>query len=62
MRRPDPTFEPTAAICTGCGQPCMTTQVDVGLGEVDVWGFRVNHQDHQIRSDCCEAAVTDAGD
>jgi len=30
MRRPDPTFEPTAAICTGCGQPWMTAKVREG--------------------------------
>jgi hypothetical protein len=56
-----PDIDQGSGICSSCGRPCTAVMVDEGIGPYEYWGSRGVHHDYQIESDCCGAAIAEAG-
>ena len=39
--------------CSDCEKECKAIEVDVGLGDLEFWGYVSRHVDMAIVSDCC---------
>jgi len=44
-------------ICSDCGEVCIATKTDFGIGTTEAWGVVSTHHDWQIASDCCHADI-----
>ena len=41
--------------CSDCEKECAAIELDVGLGDVEFWGYCSNHTEIAIVSDCCSS-------
>ena len=48
-------------ICTECGKPCGSIEIDEGIGSYEYWGAPGVHHDYRTVSDCCEAEIGENG-
>jgi len=48
--------------CSECGNPCVPTPYDAGIGPYEYWGYQQVHQDWRVASACCDVDVVERFD
>lgn len=49
-----PDYWRVSELCSGCGQPAETTEIDFGIGAYEFWGACGVDTDVQTVTTCCE--------
>lgn len=48
-------------VCESCGEECIPTIVDQGIGPFEFWGAKYNDSHPACVSNCCESTVLHYG-
>ena len=46
--------------CAECCDECTPRVSDEGIGNYEFWGAKGTDHNYQLKSDCCDASVTDS--